>query len=98
MSTEIAPRTPSSRVPTTNSVEPPPMSTTRYGGSASAGRPRTAPVNDRRASSSPVTTSGGTPSVRSTMARKSAALEASREAEVAHMRTRSAPDFSISAA
>jgi hypothetical protein len=72
------------------------MSTTRYGGRAT--NPRTAPVNDRRASSSPVTTSGSTPSVARTIARKSAAFAASRVADVAHIRTRCAPSAAISAA
>ena len=48
----------------------------------------TAPAKESRASSSPVITSGSTPSTPRTMARKSAALDASREAEVAHIRTR----------
>jgi hypothetical protein len=60
------------------------------------GRPRTAPSNDSRASPSPVTTSGATPSVATTMSRNSAAFAASRVALVATIRTRSAPSRMIS--
>ena len=71
------------------------MSTTRY---RAGGRPRTAPTNDSRASSSPDTTSGGRPSVATTMSRNSSALRASRLADVATIRTRSAPRVPIASA
>jgi hypothetical protein len=58
----------------------------------------TAPVKERRASSSPVITSGSTPRVARTIVVNSAALAASRDAEVAHMRTRLTPSSAISVA
>ena len=96
--------------PSTNSVDPPPMSTTRYGPPVAAACPpvtaaclpgavacppgaassAVAPVNDRYASSWPLSTSGGTPSTPSTPRTKSAALAASRVALVATIRTASA--------
>ena len=89
MSTERAARTPSPS-PSTNSVEPPPMSTTRNGGRAAARRaPRgasseaVAPRKDSSASSRPVTTSGACPRVPRTMSSKSPRLAASRVALVA---------------
>ena len=70
MFTERSPFTPSGP-PRMNSVEPPPMSVTRYGAghaSAAASRvpasSRVAPVNDSHASSSPEMTSGATPRIR----------------------------------
>jgi len=48
-------------------------------------------VYDSRASSSPDTTSGSAPSVARTIAVKSAAFAASRDADVATIRTREAP-------
>ena len=81
--------------PRTHSVDPPPRSTTRYGpGMPRARRPPVAPRNDRVASSSPVTTSGAVPksaNASRTPATNSAALDASRDAEVATNRTVSAP-------
>ena len=56
-----APRGPARR-PTTNSVEPPPMSSTRYGGGAGRGSsPCVPPRNDRPASRSPLITSSSLP-------------------------------------
>ena len=80
--------------PSTSSVEPPPMSATSSG-SATPGRPATAPVNDSSASARPVITSGSTPRVRCTIARNSSALPASRVAEVATIRTRTAPSSAM---
>ena len=82
MSIDFAAITPSSS-PSTTSVEPPPMSTTRIGRAASAGTLLIAPAKATAASSSPVSTSGSTPSRASTPARNSAALLASRVADVA---------------
>jgi hypothetical protein len=76
--------------PSTNSVEPPPMSITRNGRSAGSS-PRVAPSKARTASCAPETTSGSTPSDASAMAEKSARLPASRIALVATMRRRSTP-------
>ena len=83
--------------PTTNSVEPPPMSNTRNGPSA-AGRSPTAPRNDSAASSVPAITSGSWPRTPRTMARKSSEFDASRVADVAVIRTASAPEARITAA
>ena len=69
-----------------SSVEPPPMSITSTG--SAPGRDRlSAPVNDSRASVSPLMTSGRTPSRASMPAKNSSRLAASREAEVATKRT-----------
>jgi hypothetical protein len=64
------------------------MSATRYG--AAAAPPASsvvAPVNDSKASSSPLRTSGSTPSTARTPVTKSAAFAASRVALVATIRT-----------
>jgi hypothetical protein len=93
MSTERAPVTSArvpSHVPTTSSVDPPPRSVTTNGPSSGSRSP-TAPVNDSRASSFPEMTSASTPSSSLVMAKNSSRLVASRVAEVATMRTRSAP-------
>ncbi len=74
----------------TNSVEPPPMSM-RKSGSKRAGNSLRTPRLMSRASSSPETTSTVTPVRRRTASRKAAELEASRTAQVATARTRSAP-------
>ena len=75
-----------------NSVEPPPISVTRYGGAQSAARPmpassRVAPVNDSHASSSPEMTSGSIPRMSLTWPVNSRAFAASRVALVATIRT-----------
>ncbi len=88
-STDIAART-SEPEPRTNSVEPPPMSTSRRW-PAGSGSVAAAPVKERRASSSPEMTSGAAPSTEVTIAVNSWAFAASRVAEVATMRTASAP-------
>lgn len=85
-------------LPSTSSVEPPPMSATRYGGSGRRGRPRTAPVKDSDASSTPLTTSGRTPIRASTPSTKRSRFSASRDALVATNRTSVAPSSSITAA
>ncbi len=72
--------------PSTSSVEPPPMSTTRTGGSTGSRRLRTAPSKDSAASSSPDSTSGSHAEPRRTPSEKTAALAASRVAEVAQKR------------
>ena len=77
-----------SDAPRISSVEPPPMSITSTGSDGVARRLRTAPSNDSAASTSPDTTSGSTPRRERTPATKSAAFDASREAEVATNRTR----------
>ncbi len=88
--------------PSTNSVEPPPMSTTRYGGRVPSGagmpvsyenrtRSRVAPANDSSASSAPVITSGSTPKMSRTPSTKSCRLAASLVALVATTRTAEAP-------
>ena len=61
MSSEMADFITPADEPTMNSVEPPPMSITSTG-LASALTPLSAPVNDSRASASPLITSGSTPS------------------------------------
>jgi hypothetical protein len=93
MFTERAPATPSVP-PSTNSVEPPPMSVTRYGGghdpSVASGVPASslvAPVNDSQASSSPVMTSGSTPRMPRTRSVNSWAFAASLVALVATILT-----------
>ena len=86
--------------PRTNSVDPPPMSQTRYGG-GTASTPcssRVAPANDRAASSAPLATSGATPSRAVTPSTNNALFSASRVALVATIRTRSAPSRRISPA
>ena len=88
---------PRCRLPITNSVEPPPMSTTRNGPVAGSSSP-TAPAKDSSASSSPVITSGCWPSVEVTISTKSPRFAASLVAEVATIRTRTAPDARITAA
>ena len=85
-------RPPAVAWPSTNSVEPPPMSTTRKGprkwaGPGAAASSAVAPVNDSAASSDPVSTSGATPSISLTWRVNSAVLLASRVALVATMRT-----------
>ena len=60
-------------------------------GRAAAASSVVAPVNDSRASSSPLRTSGSTPSTSRTPATKSAAFAASRVALVATIRTADAP-------
>ena len=79
--------TPSARVvPTTNSVDPPPMSRIRNGPSAGS-RSAVAPANERRPSSSPGSSSGRTPSAASAASKNSSRLAASRAADVAVART-----------
>ena len=85
----------SSPVPTTSSVEPPPMSTTSV---RACSRSRVAPRNEARASSSPASTTGRTPRMPSIASSNSAALSASRTADVAQNRTWSAPNIAISSA
>ncbi len=75
-------------VPTANSVDPPPMSSTRNGAGASS--PWVAPRNDRAASRSPVMTSSSEPACARTAASSSSRFEASRTAAVAETRIRSA--------
>lgn len=74
------------------------MSMTSTGSSGSRSRLRTAPSKLSKASSSPETTSGSTPSRARTPAAKTSALEASRVAEVAQKRIRSTGCWAISAA
>ncbi len=100
MSTERAARTPWVS-PSTNSVDPPPMSTTRKGGrggatpwaAAAASRDAVAPMKESSASSVPSTTSGPWPRTSTTMSSKSERLAASRVALVATIRTAVAPRF-----
>ena len=77
--------------PSTNSVDPPPMSTTRKGARAPAGMPVVAPANDSAPSSAPLMTSGSTPRMSRTPATNSARLDTSREAEVATNRSGGLP-------
>ena len=70
----------SSPVPTTSSVDPPPMSTTSV---RACSRSRVAPTIEARASSSPASTTGRTPRMPSIASSNSAALSASRTADVA---------------
>jgi len=70
-------------MPAIISVDPPPMSATA---TVSPGKADVAPANDRAASSLPGMTSGAMPNV-AIRSLNSAALSASREAEVAHVRT-----------
>ncbi len=75
------------------------MSAIRYGGwPIVGGRSRIAPAKDSRASWSPLITSGSMPNTDRTIDVNSLALLASRLAEVATIRTRSAPDAAISPA
>ena len=67
------------------------MSTTRNGPVAGSSSP-TAPAKDSSASSSPVITSGSWPSVERTISVKSSRFAASRVAEVATIRVRTAPE------
>src|SRR5664280_244861 len=79
MSTEIAASTDSD--PTMYSVDPPPMSTTRYGvGNAPVAISRVAPAKDSSASALPATTSAATPRISVTPRSNSARLAASRVA------------------
>ena len=71
----------------TNSVDPPPISTTRNGPPCVPSSSAVAPVNDSMASSDPVSTSGATPSISLTWRMNSAVLLASLVALVATMRT-----------
>ena len=73
-------------VPRTSSVDPPPMSTTRNGPGSSS--PTVAPVNDSRASSSPVSSSGAKPSTSVASRKNSSRFAASRAALVAVARVR----------
>ena len=75
-------------VPTANSVDPPPMSSTRNGAAASSRS--VAPRNDRAASRSPAMTSKSEPACVRTATSSSSRLEASRTAAVAETRMRSA--------
>ena len=77
-------------VPSTSSVEPPPMSTTRRGPAGRSRRVVTAPRKDSSASSSPLITSGSTPRISRIPEMNSSRLLASRVAEVAVKRRRSA--------
>ncbi len=86
MSIDTACRSPPS--PSTSSVEPPPMSTTRTGSGGIGSCAEIAPAKTSAASSSPDSTSGSMPSRRRTPSRNTAALLASRVAEVAQKRTR----------
>ena len=80
MSIEIRPS--GFSLPTMNSVEPPPTSTTRYG--VGSCKPAVAPRNDSAASSSPESSSGRTPRSASVAgSKKSSRLRASRDALVA---------------
>jgi len=74
------------RLPITNSVEPPPMSTTRRV-SLVAGRLCEAPIKINRASSLPPMISIGKPSAASARGKNSAALPATRNVCVATART-----------
>ena len=76
-----------SALPSTNSVLPPPRSTTSTGSSPREGRTLPAPAKDSAASSSPVITSGSTPSRSRMPSTKTCRLLASRVAEVATKRT-----------
>ncbi len=87
MSIEVDSCGPSS--PSTSSVEPPPMSTTSTGSGGIADSPPTAPAYARAASSGPDSTCGVTPRRARTPSTKTAALRASRVAEVAQNRMRS---------
>ncbi len=80
--------------PKANSVDPPPRSTTRNGPSAGS-RSDVAPAKDRAASSSPDSSSGATPTAACAGPKKSWRLAASRAAEVAVMRMRSTPAWSM---
>ena len=84
-------------MPTTNSVEPPPMSITTVGSTA-AGRPDIAPRNVSCASSSPLSTRASSPKLaRARASANSAPLEASRTAEVSTARFASQRCSSIAA-
>ena len=72
-------------VPTTNSVEPPPMSTTRNGPSLGS-RSAVAPAKARCASAMPDNNSGRNPTMASAASKNSSRLPASRAAEVAVIR------------
>jgi len=78
-------------VPSTSSVEPPPMSTTRNGPGCRPASTLVAPLKDSRASSSPPITSGCTPTAARTPSTNSCRFCASREAEVATNLMRSVP-------
>ena len=77
------PSGPPPATPTPVPATPPPVPAA----TAAAANSAVAPVNDSRASSSPVSTSGATPSTAVTPRTKSALLAASRVALVATMRT-----------
>src|SRR5690625_104933 len=72
--------------PRTNSVDPPPMSTTRIGRSCSGPMTLAAPAKDRAASSWPLMTSGSTPRSLRTPETNVCRFPASRVAEVATKR------------
>ena len=74
-------------LPSTNSVEPPPMSTTKNG-PCDTSTPNVAPRNDNSASSSPGNSSGRVPSARSAPSKNTWLLAASRAALVAAARVR----------
>ena len=93
----IAARTPS-LVPTTNSVDPPPRSTTRTFSVSAGGLTDTAPAKLKAASSEPSITSGVTPRRVRTPSMNSSRLPASRVAEVATNLTCWAPCLPMSAA
>ncbi len=82
MSRDCATSTVPSARPRMSSVDPPPMSQTRIG-SDSGGNARVAPRKLSRASSSPSSTSGSTPTRSRTPVRNSSEFSASRAAEVA---------------
>ena len=85
------------RFPITNSVEPPPISTTKNGAIAS-GRPLVAPVKESFASSSPLITSGATPKRALTPSINKSRFFASLVALVAQKRIFSTPRRAISVA
>ena len=92
ISSELAPA--GSASPTTTSVDPPPMSTTRRDpGATPAAR---TPANVNRASSSGVSTRNGQPRISATRSDSASALAASRAAAVAAVATSGTPCSSIS--
>src|ERR1039458_3964063 len=80
--------------PATNSVDPPPISTTRNGPS-SGSRSATAPDIERDPSSLPVSNSGDTPVASVAVAKNTDPLDASRAADVATRRARTTPKRSL---
>ena len=89
-------RTPSLRLPSTISVEPPPTSTTATSPSTTWPSVRVAPTNARRPSSCSLRISTGRPHARVISSTTSSRLAASRIAAVATMRIASASSSSAS--